>query len=209
MPFAQFMRDTLILIKSDGTKTGGIKGSVQKNKIYIQRDDIHIEPGDELHRLMPGDKYEEYIVIEPGYHQRLHGIPAGYQAEVSRKTQIGLSIKSPNGSSAPTVTNNNYFYGDNSRVNNNSTDNSFNSTADKDDIRRALDTLASARNEVSELSEITPSDKKTADAALATVETQLKVEEPSKPILKAVMGALPEVVKALPSVVKLLEFFKD
>jgi hypothetical protein len=45
MPLAQLMRDTLSLVKRNGDRTDGIKGSVQKNKIFINRSDIAIEKG--------------------------------------------------------------------------------------------------------------------------------------------------------------------
>lgn len=211
MAFSQMTKDTLILIKTDGSRTEGIKGSVQKNKIFIFRSDIHIESGDELHRLMPGNKYEEYIVKEPNFYQGTHGIPPNYQAEVVRKLQQGLnsgSVARSEGDSPSTTTNYN-FYGSHSRVNHHSIDNSYNNSASSDEISHAIETLKSARQELSELGEISELDKKTTDATLATVESQLQTGEPSKPVLKAVIGALPEVVKYLPSIVKLVEIFKD
>lgn len=211
MSFSQMTKDTLVLVKTDGSRTEGIKGSVQKNKIFLFRNDIHIEPGDELHRLMPGNKYEEYIVKEPNFYQGTHGIPPNYQAEVVRKSQQSLnsgSVARSEGNSPSTTTNYN-FYGSHSRVNNHSIDNSYNSSASSDEIRQAMESLKSARQEVNQLSELTESDKKTTDATLAAIETQLQVSEPSKPVIKAVMGALPEVVKYLPSIMKLVEIFKD
>lgn len=211
MVFSQITKDTLVLIKSDGSRTEGIKGSVHKNKIFIFRSDIHIEPGDELHRLMPGNRYEEYLVKEPNFHQRIHGIPTHYQAEVVRKSQQVLnsgSVAKTKENSPSTITNYN-FYGSHSRVNHHSIDNSYNNSASSDEISQAIETVKSARQEVSELGEISEIDKKTTDATLATVESQLQTAEPSKPVIKAVMGALPEVVKYLPSIVKLVEIFKN
>lgn len=211
MPFSQMTRDTLILVKSDGSRTEGIKGSVQKNKIYIFSDAIHIEPGDELHRLMPGNKYEEYIVKEPNFYQGKHGIPANYQAEVVRKNQRSSNNTSmaDTGKILPSATTNYNFYGSHNRVNNNSIDNSYNNSASSDEIRKALEILKSARKEVSGLDALTESDKKTTDATLSAVESQLQTDEPSRPVIKAVMGALPQIVKILPSIVRLIDIFKD
>jgi len=211
MAFSQMTKDTLVLVKPDGSRTEGIKGSVQKNKIFIFRSDIHIEQGDELHRLMPGNKYEEYIVKEPNYYQGTHGIPPNYQAEVVRKSQqdsnSGTEAR-PDGNSPSSTTNYN-FYGSHSRVNHHSIDNSYNNSASNDEIRQAIETLKKAHQEVNKLSEISEPDKKITDETLAAVESQLRTAEPSKPVIKAVMGALPEVVKYLPSIVKLVEIFKD
>lgn len=85
MPFAQMMRDTLSLVKRNGVRTDGIKGSVQKNKIFIHESDIAIEKGDLLIRSMPHGGAEEYIVIQPNFRMGVGGIPAGYQAEVILK----------------------------------------------------------------------------------------------------------------------------
>lgn len=87
MALAQLMRDTLSLVKRDGSMTDGIKGSVQKDKIFILRSDIAIEKGDLLIRRMPHGGVEEYIVIEPNFRQGLGSIPAGYQTEVRRKQE--------------------------------------------------------------------------------------------------------------------------
>ncbi|SOD61630.1 hypothetical protein SAMN06273570_5218, partial [Candidatus Pantoea floridensis] len=67
MAFAQMMRDTLSLVKRDGVRTDGIKGSVQKDKIFILRSDIAVERGDLLIRSMPHGGIEEYEVIEPNF----------------------------------------------------------------------------------------------------------------------------------------------
>ncbi|MBQ4755265.1 nucleotide-binding containing TIR-like domain protein, partial [Escherichia coli] len=85
MPLAQLKRDTLSLVKLNGDRTDGIKGSVQKNKIFISRSDIAIEKGDLLIRSMPHGGTEEYIVIEPNFRMGVGGIPATYQAEVILK----------------------------------------------------------------------------------------------------------------------------
>lgn len=85
MPLAQLMRDTLSLVKRNGVRTDGIKGSVQKNKIFINRSDIAIEKGDLLIRSMPHGGTEEYIVIEPNFRMGVGGIPATYQTEVRLK----------------------------------------------------------------------------------------------------------------------------
>ncbi|PIF06767.1 putative nucleotide-binding protein with TIR-like domain [Enterobacteriaceae bacterium JKS000233] len=97
MAFAQMMRDTLSLVKRDGVRTDGIKGSVQKDKIFILRSDIAVERGDLLIRSMPHGGIEEYEVIEPNFRQGLGSIPAGYQADVRLREEITTvqSLSSP------------------------------------------------------------------------------------------------------------------
>lgn len=213
MPFGQMMRDELTLLKSDGTRIEGIKGLVSKGKIHIMRSDIHIEPGDEIIRSMPGGNFEEYIVLEPNYHQGLGQIKAHYQAEVRRKSELPGNKEYPSGSNSqpaiPTSSNTYNFYGANSRVNNHSTDNSINNVGTSEEINEALKIITAARNEIQLKPSIGNDDKETAEAALASVEGQLKADKPSRPVIKAITGALPDVVKALPSIVKLLDFFKD
>lgn len=79
------MRDTLSLVKQNGVRTDGIKGSVQKDRIYIHQSDIAIDKNDLLIRSMPHGGTEEYIVIEPNFRMGIAGLPGGYQAEVRRK----------------------------------------------------------------------------------------------------------------------------
>ncbi|EFE8107798.1 hypothetical protein ACRABX_001348 [Escherichia coli] len=203
MAFDHLMRDKLVLIKMDGTRVPDLKGSVQTGKIIILRGDISIEPGDELHREMPGGKFEEYVVNEPNFRQGVHGIPASYQAEVRRKSNQQPQAAS----SAPHTTNYN-FYGDNSRVNNSSVDNSNNFTGSDDSVRQVLAILNSARKDV-ETAAMEPVESQTTKATLDIVEGQMKAETPSKPVIKTLLAGLPAVAQALPSIVKLVEIFKS
>lgn len=97
MALVQMMRDTLSLVKRDGVRIDGIKGSVQKDKIFILRSDIAVERGDLLIRSMAHGGIEEYEVIEPNFRQGLGSIPAGYQADVRLREQITTvhSLSSP------------------------------------------------------------------------------------------------------------------
>ena len=204
MPFAQMMRDKLTLVKQDGSRIEDLKGSVQKGKIIIMRGDISIEPDDELHRAMPAGKFEEYIVVEPNFRQGLHGIPSHYQAEVRRKTQSNFVTGATPG--AHTINYN--LYGANSRVNNDSIDNSRNFSGSDENIRQVLQVLSSARKDV-ESATMEPTDVQTTTATLDIVESQIQTQAPSKPVIKTLLAGLPAVAQALHSIVKLIEFFKD
>lgn len=203
MSFAHMMRDKLVLVKMDGSRVTDLKGNVQKGKIYIMRGDISIEPSDELHREMPGGKFEEYVVVEPNFYQGVHGIPAHYQTEVRRK-----SNQQPQAAASASHTTNYNFYGDNSRVNNSSVDNSNNFTGSDDSVRQAMVILNSARKDV-EAAAMEPVDSQTTKATLDIVEGQIKAETPSKPVIKTLLAGLPIVAQALPSIVKLVEIFKN
>ena len=82
MPFDDLMNDIVKVLKQDGVIISDIKSSVQKDKIFIQRSDILIETGDLIQRSMSNGAEETYKVIDPGFHEKFHGIPAGYQMDV-------------------------------------------------------------------------------------------------------------------------------
>lgn len=87
MPFSDLMTDIVSLIKKDGARVDNIQSSVQDKKIFIDRSDILIESGDFIHRKMSNGAEETYEVIDPGFHEKFHGIPAGYQM---RCKKLGL-----------------------------------------------------------------------------------------------------------------------
>ena len=87
MVFDRLLIDTVTLIKRDGTIVDGIKASVQSKNIFIMRKDLLIETGDLVQRKMSNGGEETYEVIDPGFHEKFHSIPAGYQM-VMRKLGI-------------------------------------------------------------------------------------------------------------------------
>lgn len=78
------LKDKLTIHKTDGEAIENIKGSVQKGKIFVQRSDILIESGDRIKREMSNGGIEEYEVIDPGFHEGLGSIKAGYQMKVKK-----------------------------------------------------------------------------------------------------------------------------
>lgn len=84
MPFNELLNDRVTITSASGEKLFDISASVQKDKIYIQRSDILIEIGDFIERKMSNGGIEHYEVIDPGFHEGLGGIPAGYQMRVKR-----------------------------------------------------------------------------------------------------------------------------
>jgi len=84
MSFDSLMTDTVSLLKQDGTEFDGIKASVQKKMIFVQDANYLIEPGDLIRRKMSNGGEETYEVIDPGFHEEFHSIPAGYQMDVRK-----------------------------------------------------------------------------------------------------------------------------
>lgn len=84
MPFSSLMTDIVSLIKKDGARVDNIQSSVQDKKIFIDRSDILIESGDFIHRKMSNGAEETYMVIDPGFHEKFHGIPAGYDMKCKK-----------------------------------------------------------------------------------------------------------------------------
>lgn len=116
MPFHDLMNDRLTLIKKDGTTLkSDIPASVSSKGITTLNADFPLEVGDVFVRTIPTGMVENFVVTDPGYHNAFHGIQAHYQCKVRR----GDAPSSPPRFSAN-------FYGANSRINLNSTDQSIN-----------------------------------------------------------------------------------
>jgi predicted nucleotide-binding protein len=86
MPFNELLTDRVCITRANGEIISDISASVQKNKIFIQRSDVLIEVGDVVERKMSNGGIEYYEVLDPGFHEGLGGIPAGYQMSVKRST---------------------------------------------------------------------------------------------------------------------------
>ncbi|MFQ6405179.1 hypothetical protein ACIDE9_10460 [Methylophilus sp. 'Pure River'] len=84
MSLDSLMKDTVSILKLDKSIVDGVKASVQKNKIFINRSDILIEPGDLIQRKKSNGGEETYKVIDPGFYESHHGIKAHYQIDVQK-----------------------------------------------------------------------------------------------------------------------------
>jgi len=82
------MKDTVSVLKKNGEEIDGIKASVQKRKIFIDRSDVLIEAGDRIQRKMSNGGEETYEVIDPGYYERHGSISAHYEMDVKK---LGLA----------------------------------------------------------------------------------------------------------------------
>lgn len=179
MPFSSLMRDTVSILKTTGEKIENIKASVQKQKTFIQRSDILIETGDLIQRTMSNGATETYEVIDPGFHEGLGGIPAGYQI-VHKNLGLPETEKA-----IQSITYN--LSGYNSRVNNKSTDNSTNVVNINNDVAEHISML---RHEIKRLIE-SVSEQNEALEIVDAIEGQFESDRPSKPVLKTLLEALP------------------
>lgn len=179
MSFDDLLTDTVVLLKKNGESIEGIKASVQKQKIFIQRSDVIIESGDLIQRKMSNGAEETYKVIDPGFHERFHGIPAGYQMDVKK---LGL----PEAEKA--VQNITYHIsGPNARINQNSTDNSINIAYSNQELREHIQAL---RDEILRL-KLAPKEQAEALEIVEAVESQTNKESPSKAVVKTLLSGLP------------------
>ena len=179
MALDRLLTDTVTLIKRDGTTVEGIKASVQSKKIFIQRHDLLIETGDLLQRKMSNGAEETYEVIDPGFHEKLHSIPAGYQMDVRK---LGIpEAKSAIHSVTYNVT------GNNARINQNSVDQSVNVVQMSSDIVENLEAL---RNEIVRAIE-EESRRTEALDILDAIEQEFKSGSPKQSVVRALVQGLP------------------
>ena len=179
MAFDRLFTDTVTLIKQDGTTAEGIKAIVQSKKIFIQGHVLLIESGDFVQRKMSNGGEETYEVIDPGFHEKLHRIPAGYQMDVRK---LGVpEAKSAIHSVTYNVT------GSNARINQNSVDQSVNVVQLGSDVAENLEAL---RQEINRLIE---EDSRRLEAleVVNAIEHQFKSGSPKQAVVRALVQGLP------------------
>ncbi|XPF94868.1 hypothetical protein ACM9HF_02330 [Colwellia sp. RE-S-Sl-9] len=179
MPFSSLMKDKVSVLKSNGEIFKDIQASVQTKKTFIQRSDILIETGDLIQRTMSNGATETYEVVDPGFHEGLGGIPAGYQI-------VHKNLGLPEAEKAiQSITYN--LNGNNTRVNNNSTDNSTNVVNINNDIAEHISML---RDEIKKLVESSEKQNEAYEIVDA-IEGQFESPKPSKAVLNTLINALP------------------
>jgi hypothetical protein len=173
------MTDTVSLLKKDGTKFDGIKAIVQRDKIFIVDSKLLIESGDLVQRKMSNGGEEIYEIIDPGYHEKFHTIPANYQMAVKK---LGIP------EAAKAVQNITYnITGHNARINQNSIDASTNAVSVNPDIIKCLTALRAAI----ETSGLPAQEKTSASEVVDAVEAQIQSGKPSKSVVSALLASLP------------------
>ncbi len=195
MGFDTLLTDTVSVLKQDGERFEGIKAAVDSDKISIMRSDILIETGDLVSRKMSNGAEETFRVLDPGFHEKFHSIPAGYQMRV---VKLGVP------EAAKAIQNITYnITGHNARLNQNSVDNSTNVVSVNPDV---VELLVALRNEISRM-DLSPEQMRAASELLDTAEAQIQGGKPSKPVLSAVLKALPHAANVTAIVSSLLSMF--
>jgi methionine synthase II (cobalamin-independent) len=188
-PFSDLETDTVSILKKDGTKIEDIKASVGSNQIGITRNDIVIESDDIVQQNLSNGSVVTYKVIDPGFQEAFHGIPAGYVMKVKK---LGL----PEAEQA--VKNITYnIHGPNARVNYHSIDKSTNIVHLNQTMR---DNLAILRKSIDN-SSIDDTEKRSAHELVDEAERQLSSSKPSKGVVSALLNGLP-VVKTIAETAK-------
>lgn len=195
MSFSELMTDTVSVLKQNGDSFDGIKASVQSNKIFIEGTQPLIETGDLVRRKMSNGGEETFRVIDPGFHEKFHGIPAGYQMKV---VKLGVP------EAARLVQNITYnVSGHNARINQNSVDNSHNVVSVNPD---AIELLSALRGEISRMG-LPPDQEREASELLDSAEAQIQSGKPSKPVLSALLKALPHAANVAAIASSILSLF--
>lgn len=173
--------DNIEILKQDGTRIEKLKASVQKNKILLFNHSVLVQPGDLILRKMSNGAEETYQVVDPGFHENFHGIPAHYQMDVRK---LGI----PEGKRAiQHITFN--ISGPNARVNQGSVDNSFNFVGQNQEI---TDLIGALRAEISKAG-LSLDEHEEATEVLCSIEENLQSPKPKKAVVTALLGALPHI----------------
>lgn len=82
--FDETFRDTIIIRRRDGSRTGQLKASVQQGAIFMAAEHADVEEGDVAIRLLPDGKEEYFKVVDRGYRAAVLNLPAHYQMRTRR-----------------------------------------------------------------------------------------------------------------------------
>ncbi|MCK9605439.1 MAG: hypothetical protein M0R33_03195 [Methylomonas sp.] len=192
MGFSSLMTDTISVLKKDGNRIDGIKASVQSGGIFISECTPLIESGDLIQRKMSNGGEETFEVIDPGFHEEFHGIPAGYQMAVKK---LGI----PEAQKAVQHISYN-ITGHNARINQSSVDNSTNVVNVNTDAATYIMALRSAIQEAC----FSIHDEQSALDVIDAVDAQFQSGHPKKSVIAALLAALPNVANVATIVTSLL-----
>ena len=82
--FNELMTDNLTMHKPDGRVFENIRACVAGKGILIEDVRLPIEAGDKLTRSLPSGLTEEFIVDDPGFHEKFSDMAAHFQVKVRR-----------------------------------------------------------------------------------------------------------------------------
>lgn len=180
MSFDDFMTDNISVRKQNGDLFEGLKASVQRDKIFLDRSDILIEPKDLIERRASNGAIETFEVIDPGFQETFHGIEAHYQMSVRK---LGLPETKQR---IERITYN--ITGHNARINNHTVDQSTNIINIGADFRDYIDGLRQIIQSMTDAQQ-----KQEALEIVNAVEAQLASPKPNKTVVSTLLNALPHV----------------
>lgn len=180
MSFDDFMTDNIIVRKQNGEVLEGLKASVQRDAVFLDRSDVLIEPKDLIERRASNGAVETFEVIDPGFQEAFHGIQAHYQMSVRK---LGLPEAKQR---VESITYN--ITGHNARINNHSVDQSKNTVNLGADLREYIEGLRQVIQTLTDAQQ-----KQDALEIVNAVEEQLASSKPSKTVISTLLKALPHV----------------
>ncbi|ALO36804.1 MAG: hypothetical protein WDA33_10385 [Alcaligenes sp.] len=180
MSFDDFMTDNISVRKQNGDLLKDLKASVQRNKIFLDRSDVLIEPRDLVERRASNGAIETFEVLDPGYHEAVQGFEAHYQMSVRK---LGLPEAKQR---IERITYN--ITGHNARINNHSVDQSTNIINIGTDLREYVEGLRQVIQGLTDNQQ-----KQDALEIVDAVEVQLASATPSRTVVSTLLKALPHV----------------
>ena len=69
--FRSLMKDSVYVVKNDGRRLGPYQSAVSSNSITIMEDEIDVDEGDHVARLIPSGKEEIYLVLSADFSCRI------------------------------------------------------------------------------------------------------------------------------------------
>lgn len=196
-----FNRDTVALLKQDGSRVEGIKATVSgSDKIIFSAyqnhspDPVRVDPSDLLIRTTSVGE-ETFRVMDPRfYEQGIAGFGPHYQCQVKK---LGL----PEAVAAVQhITHNYNVSGVNARVNVNSTDNSTNIVNIDSQVTQHIDTL---RSEIQNAG-LTAEQVQEALDIVDVVQQQFESGKPKKSVVMALLESIPPIARAAVSIAGLI-----
>jgi hypothetical protein len=82
--FDDLMTDRITVRTSEGKIFMDVAASVQGNKVFTERTEIPLRPGDQISCITPAGVEETFIIEDPGFHSGGGDLPDTYQMRVRR-----------------------------------------------------------------------------------------------------------------------------
>lgn len=86
--FRSLMKDSVLIVKSNGRRLGPYKAIVSSDSIIIMEKAIDVDEGDHVARPIPSGKEELYLVLSADYSHGLRSIPPSYTLKVRKTTAL-------------------------------------------------------------------------------------------------------------------------